>query len=132
MLHTIAAEQANFASKRPITSPKPRDRHFIFEPGELIGIERETWRVRIGPLNIDGRRILSERSIPYDTLILAIGSQANDFGLPGVRDHCLMIDSRSQAMDFNRQVQASMLESLAAEEDIPHLRWLEAELPALN
>ena len=114
MLHTIAAGTSDVSQQETHYIAQARDRHFIFEPGELIGIERETWRVRIGPLNIDGRRILSERSIPYDTLILAIGSQANDFGLPGVRDHCLMIDSRSQAMDFNRQVQASMLESLAA------------------
>jgi len=29
-------------------------------------------------------------SYPYDYLILATGSEANDFGIPGVRDHCRM------------------------------------------
>jgi NADH:ubiquinone reductase (H+-translocating) len=48
---------------------------------------------------IGERRIVAERTISYDTLILATGSQANDFGTPGVKQYCHMVDSRSQAVD---------------------------------
>lgn len=114
MLHTIAAGTSDVSQQETIYIAQARDCHFVLEPGELKGMDNQARKVHVGPLTIDGRPILPERDIPYDTLILAIGSQANDFGTPGVREHCLMIDSRSQALDFNRHVQARMLESLAA------------------
>jgi NADH dehydrogenase len=114
MLHTVAAGTSDVSQQETHFIAQARDRDFHFEPGELKGLNREARKVHLGPLTIKGRRILPERDIPYDTLILAVGSQANDFGTPGVREHCLMIDSRSQALDFNREVQARMLESFAA------------------
>ena len=114
MLHTIAAGTSDVSQQETHYIAQARDRRFLFEPGELKGLNREARKVHLGPLRISGRQILPERDIPYDTLILAIGSQANDFGTPGVREHCFMIHSRSQALDFNREVQARMLESFAA------------------
>ena len=29
------------------------------------------------------------RSFPYDTLVIAVGSESNDFGTPGVREHAV-------------------------------------------
>jgi NADH dehydrogenase len=63
---------------------------------------------------IGGRSIAPERTISYDTLVLATGSRANDFGTPGVQQYCHMVDSRSQALDLNREIQTRMLESMAA------------------
>ena len=114
MLHTIAAGTSDVSQQETSYIAQARHRGFVFEPGELKGINREAREVYLNPLTIEGRRILPERAIRYDTLILAIGSQANDFGTPGVRDHCLRIDSRSQALSFNREVLARMLEALAA------------------
>jgi NADH:ubiquinone reductase (H+-translocating) len=114
MLHTIAAGTSDVSQQETHYIAQACDRGFIFEPGEMKGIDRKARQLHLGPLTIAGRLILPERTIPYDVLILAVGSKANDFGTPGVRDHCLMIDSRSQALDFNREVQARMLESLAA------------------
>ncbi|MDL2400305.1 NAD(P)/FAD-dependent oxidoreductase [Rhizobium mayense] len=115
MLHTIAAGTTDVWQQQTSYVAQARNRSFVFEPGELKAIDRQEHSVRLGALEIDGRCILPERSLSYDTLILAVGSQANDFGTPGVREHCLTIDSRSQAMNFNRQVMARMLETLAAD-----------------
>ncbi|MGO7674032.1 NAD(P)/FAD-dependent oxidoreductase [Rhizobium ruizarguesonis] len=114
MLHTIAAGTTDVSQQETSYISQARNRRFVFETGELKGIDRKEQKVHLNPLEIDGRRILPERAISYDTLILATGSEANDFGTPGVRDHCLTIDSRSQAMNFNRKVMAHMLETLAA------------------
>ena len=114
MLHTIAAGTSDVSQQETRYIAQARDRNFAFEPGELKGIDRKARTVHLQPFKIGDRQILSERAIPYDSLILAIGSQANDFAIPGVRDHCFRIDSRSQALAFNREVQARMLESLAA------------------
>jgi hypothetical protein len=37
-------------------------------------------------------------------VIVSTGSQANDFGTPGVRRYCRTVDSRSQARDLNREI----------------------------
>ena len=114
MLHTIAAGTTDVSQQETSYISQARNRRFVFEPGELKGINRKERKVYLNPLEIEGRPILPERAISYDTLILATGSEANDFGTPGVRDHCLTIDNRSQAMNFNREVMAHMLEALAA------------------
>ncbi|GBD56559.1 NAD(P)/FAD-dependent oxidoreductase [Gluconobacter wancherniae] len=36
-------------------------------------------------------------TLPYDYLVAALGSRANDFGIPGVVDNCLFIDSLKDA-----------------------------------
>jgi NADH dehydrogenase FAD-containing subunit len=40
-------------------------------------------------------------------LVLAFGSRANDFGTPGVVEHCHFIDSQDQADSFNKSCAAS-------------------------
>ncbi|MDL2409560.1 NAD(P)/FAD-dependent oxidoreductase [Rhizobium calliandrae] len=114
MLHTIAAGTSDVSQQETSYVAQARNRRFVFEPGELKGIDRQGRKVYLSPTEIAGRRVLPERAIDYDTLILAIGSAANDFGTPGVREHCLMIDSRSQAMNFNREVMARILETVTA------------------
>src|SRR5690606_28260712 len=37
----------------------------------------------------------------YDTLIIAVGSQSNDFGTPGVREHALKLETPAAAQRFH-------------------------------
>jgi len=48
----------------------------------------------------------------------AVSSQANDFGTPGVAEHCYRIDSRRQADAFNGEVRIRMLQSLAQDAEL--------------
>lgn len=78
--------------------------HYGFERGSLGGIDRERREIVLDPLlDRDGREILPERRIAYDHLVLAIGSQGNDFAIPGVREHCLFLDTRAQADRFHER-----------------------------
>jgi len=38
-----------------------------------------------------------EQTLKYDYLVIAVGAVSNDFKIPGVSDHCLFLDSASQA-----------------------------------
>ncbi len=58
------------------------------------------------------------RRIGYDKLVIAVGSGANDFGTPGVLEHCYMIDSRRKADDFNREIRLRMLRSMTEGETL--------------
>ncbi len=73
--------------------------------GSLAGIDRQTRHVIVAPLiGDDGREIIGEHRIRYDYLVIAIGSVANDFGVPGVREHCLSLESREDADRFRQRL----------------------------
>lgn len=79
-----------------------RENHYEFQLGTLCGIDRERKHITLAPLpDSDGDEVLPERHLPYDYLVMAIGSNGNDFGTPGVREHCLFLDSRQQANRFH-------------------------------
>jgi NADH dehydrogenase len=76
--------------------------HFAFRIGELIDINREKKEIRIGPfLDDSGESVTPERLIPYDTLIIAIGSLTNDFGTPGVEKFAQRLESLADAKRFH-------------------------------
>jgi NADH dehydrogenase len=51
-----------------------------------------------------GREIIARHTIRYDYLVLAIGAISNDFGTPGVRQHCLFLEDRAQADRFRQKL----------------------------
>lgn len=73
--------------------------------GTLEGIDRTSGHVVIAPvLDEDGSEIIARHRIRFDYCVLAIGAIANDFGTPGVREHCIFLDDRSQADRFRRKL----------------------------
>ncbi|MYM61888.1 NAD(P)/FAD-dependent oxidoreductase [Pseudomaricurvus sp. HS19] len=78
--------------------------HYSFELGTLTAVDRAEKRITLAPiLSSSGDTVLPERSLDYDILVLSIGSHGNDFGTPGVREHCLFLDSREQADRFHER-----------------------------
>lgn len=78
---------------------------YKFRYGELIGIDRFHKRIHLAATaDEDGREITPDRWIPYDTLVIAIGSVSNSFGTPGVAEHAIMLDTPEQAERFNRRL----------------------------
>jgi NADH dehydrogenase len=62
--------------------------------------------------------LVPARRLPYSALVIAVGSLANDFGTPGVKEHCLTIDSRVQADAFNREVRIRMLQCMTQDTEL--------------
>ncbi len=78
---------------------------FQFMLGTLCGIDRAAKSIQLEHLiDEDGVEILPARSVSYDILVLAIGSVSNDFGVPGVREHCTYLDSPEQARRFQQKL----------------------------
>lgn len=119
MLHTIAAGTRDISQQQTTYIAQAHDAGFVYQPGELCGLDRAAHEVMLAPLHApDGRLLVPARTLRYDTLIIAVGSRANDFGTPGVAEHCLMIDSRQQADAFNREVRIRMLQCLAQDGEL--------------
>lgn len=118
LLHEVAAGTIEPGEEQLSFVVQARRHGFRYWPGEMCGLDRARRRIRLAPLrDREGEVILPERELAYDRLVLALGSQANDFGIPGVRDHCHFIDSRNQADVFNEALRSAVLRCLAGPAD---------------
>lgn len=79
--------------------------HFRFHLGSLKDIRlHERYITLAATLGANGEEIQPERVLTYDYLVMAIGSQTNDFGTPGADKHCAFLDSRQEADRFHKQL----------------------------
>ncbi len=73
--------------------------------GAMETVDRNARELVIAPLlDEKGHEIVERHRIPYDFLVLAIGSEANDFETPGIREHCMLLDSRADADRFRNRL----------------------------
>jgi NADH dehydrogenase len=78
---------------------------FEFQQGRMDGLDRPNRKVWLAPLLDDrGREVIPRRAAEYDTLAIAIGGVCNDFGTPGVTEHCLYLDNPLQAQQVQRRL----------------------------
>ncbi|MEL6310841.1 MAG: NAD(P)/FAD-dependent oxidoreductase [Pseudomonadota bacterium] len=78
---------------------------YRFFNGELEDIDRDSRHVITAPmLDDDGNEIIARHRIRYDYLVLAVGGISNDFGVEGVREHCLFLENREQADVFRKKL----------------------------
>lgn len=102
LLYEVAAGSLNSHADQLEYLAQAHWHHFHFRLGRMDGLDRANKRVWVAPvLDEDGVEIIHRRSFRYDTLVIAIGSIANDFGVPGVQEHCLMLDTPEEAQEFH-------------------------------
>ncbi|MGG7781717.1 NAD(P)/FAD-dependent oxidoreductase [Klebsiella aerogenes] len=79
--------------------------HFSFQHGSVMDIDRQNKTITIAALRDEqGEVLVPERKICWDTLVMALGSTSNDFNTPGVKEHCIFLDSSEQAKVFHQQM----------------------------
>jgi len=123
LLHEVAAGSMDIHHNQLDYLAQARWHGFTFTLGPLTGLDRQARRITVGRVSDDeGREILPERSVAYDMLVVAIGSESNDFGTPGVRDHAFMLDNAWQAHLFHRRlVNACFHANFRAAGDVIHI-----------
>lgn len=114
LLHEVAAGTLDTGVEQLGYIPQANRSGFRYWPGEMTGLDRAARTIRLAALrDTEGRQVLPERDLPYDILVIAVGSTANDFGIPGVAEYARLIDSRAQADAFNDALRAEILRTLA-------------------
>ncbi len=79
--------------------------HFSFQHGSVMDIDRQNKTITIAALRDEqGEVLVPERKLCWDTLVMALGSTSNDFNTPGVKEHCIFLDSSEQAKVFHQQM----------------------------
>jgi NADH dehydrogenase len=105
LLHEVAAGSMDVSSHDVDYIAQAHWHHFTYRIGEMVGLDRAQRLVHTGGVTDDeGREITLPHSYAYDTLVIAIGSQSNDFGTPGVREHAIRLDSANDAARFHRRL----------------------------
>ncbi|CAI8743671.1 MULTISPECIES: NAD(P)/FAD-dependent oxidoreductase [Pseudomonas] len=105
LLHEVAAGSLNSSEDELNYVAQAKWNHFQFQLGRMSGLDRETKQIQLAAtLDEDGRELLPARTLGYDTLVIAVGSNTNDFGTLGAAQHCLFLDTRKQAERFHQQL----------------------------
>ncbi len=113
MLPTVAAGTRDGTPTRVTYLAHACRNGFEYQAGRMCGLDRARREIVLGEMEApDGSRLLGERRVPYGALVLALGSQADDACLPGVRDVCHFIDSEPQAEAFNAAMRGEALRSV--------------------
>ncbi len=105
LFHEIAAGTLDIHDDECNYLAHARDHHFSFVWGRMDALDRDARRIHLGPVReTEGRAVPPPRWIGYDTLVVAVGSTSNDFGVPGVGEHCFTLDSADEAETFRQRV----------------------------
>jgi NADH dehydrogenase len=123
LLHEVAAGSMDIHAHQLDYLAQARWHRFTFVLGPLTGLDRQRQQVIVGEVrDEDGSVILPERRVDYDTLVIAIGCESNDFGTPGVRENAFTLDTAWQANLFHRRlVNACFHANYAADGRILHI-----------
>ncbi len=110
LLHDVAAGVLDVGEDQLEYLAQARWHHFRFRLGRMEGLDRKDRVVQLAPtFNDEGDEIIPRRAVRYDTLVIAVGSVCNDFGVSGVQEHCLFLDTTEQAVYFQRRLIDSLL-----------------------
>jgi NADH dehydrogenase len=119
LLHAVAAGSMDPSEHQLSYLAQAHWRHFRYHFGEMIGLDRGAKMVRLGATHdAEGREIAAPRSIPYDTLIIAVGSVTNDFGTPGAAEFAVPLETAEQAVRFHHRLVNAGLRAQAQSEPI--------------
>jgi len=115
LLHEVAAGRMDADAHGADYPALAYRRHFKFREGRMIGLDRARCLVRIDRvLDDDGTEMLPVRELRYDMLVIAVGSVSNDFGVEGVVQHSIAIDTPAEAERFHRKLLAASVRADAA------------------
>ena len=105
LLHQIAAGTSGLMEHELEYLAQAHWHHFRYLLGEMTGLNRAEKKIQLAPILDDrGLEISAARSLHYDTLVLCVGSLANDFGTPGAKEHAIALETQYDAAKFHRRL----------------------------
>lgn len=77
--------------------------HYHFQFGRMVKLNRLKKSITLEAVKNDaGECWLAEREVNYDYLVMAVGSVANTYNIPGAEEHCAFLDSREESELFHQ------------------------------
>lgn len=120
LLHEVAAGSMDLDEHEIEYLAQARWHHFNFRLGAMQGLNRNMRELYLAPTyDDDGEILIPRRTMRYDTLIIAIGSVSNDFGVPGVKEHCISLDTQAEAAMFHKRLINACIRAQVQEMGMP-------------
>ncbi|WP_283789733.1 NAD(P)/FAD-dependent oxidoreductase [Bermanella sp. WJH001] len=105
LLHEVATGSLDSGIDELSYRAQAYNHYFHFHIGRMNNLDRDKKEIILAPIYDENKvEVLPERHLQYDTLVLAIGSQTNDFGTKGAKEFCSFLDSRAQADKFHQKL----------------------------
>jgi NADH:ubiquinone reductase (H+-translocating) len=116
LLHEVAAGTLDESEQIDYLAQGYRS-HFRFRLGKMAGLNRRLKEIAVSAtLNVEGEEIIPKRTIRYDTLVMAVGSISNTFNVKGVLEHCMFLDTTTQAFKFQRHLLETYIKNYVGNE----------------
>ncbi|MGR9088057.1 MAG: NAD(P)/FAD-dependent oxidoreductase [Gammaproteobacteria bacterium] len=117
LLHEVAAGTLDETEQVEYLAQGYRN-HFRFRLGKMEGLNRARKEIYVAPtLSDSGEELIPKRTFSYDTLVMAVGSVSNTFNIKGVAEHCLFLDTTTQAFRFQKQLVETYIKNFAGRDD---------------
>jgi len=105
LLHQVAAGTLDSHSETRDYFALAHNHHFNFRLGRMEGLNRADKQLFLAAvMDENGEELLPRSTVNYDTLIIAVGSQCNDFHTLGAAEHCIMLDTPEMAERFHQRL----------------------------
>jgi NADH dehydrogenase len=112
-LHEVAAGTLDIHQEGLSYEMLAHDNGFNFCLGALTALDLPGKRIRVAAfMDERGEELVPARDVPFDQLVIAVGSTVNHFNVPGADEHTLSLNHPADAERFRRR----MLKLLTAAE----------------
>lgn len=117
LLHQVAAGTLDSHADQLEYYALARNNHFNFRLGRMVGLERDNKQIFLSPtLDESGAELLPRQAVGYDTLVIALGSQTNDFNTVGAKENATMLDTLEGAERLHQRIINSCLRARAIDD----------------
>jgi NADH dehydrogenase len=99
-LHEVAAGTLDVHQEGLSYQMLAHDNGFTFVYGPLLALDAPQRLLTVGAILSGQEEILPERQVRFDSLVLAVGSTSNYFGVPGAAEHTISLNATEDAERF--------------------------------
>jgi NADH dehydrogenase len=100
-LHEVAAGTLDIHQEGLSYQMLAHDNGFTYVYGALTALDAAVNTLTVGPIATEAdEEVMPARSIGYESLVLAVGSTSNYFGVPGAQEHTISLNATEDAERF--------------------------------
>lgn len=120
-LHEVAAGTLDVHQEGLSYQMLAHDNGFTFAYGPMLALDAARRQLTVGAITAGDARdevVLPERQVSFDSLVIAVGSTSNYFGVPGAAEHTISLNATEDAERFRLTLlKLLVLASLKKESD---------------
>lgn len=100
-LHEVAAGTLDIHQEGLSYQMLAHDNGFTYVYGAMTALDAAARQLTVAAISSEaGEAVLPERRIGYDSLVMAVGSTSNYFGVPGAAEHTISLNATEDAERF--------------------------------